>query len=131
MAGMFKTRRQQRFAQSSNSDKQTRLENHDTSEESVCGKMPPGTCNRSRGFSARWVNRFASVSGATVRAVVERRRTESVTTKMTVNTNHDYDSPCMASKKETCTNTFEHCSKLCSLFKAAFRSLSLREVRCI
>jgi hypothetical protein len=61
--------------QSSHYNKTTRLKSHDTSKDSIFGRVSPRTCNRIRGFSARYDKSIATESGATVnRADVERRR---------------------------------------------------------
>lgn len=62
--------------QSSTAKSTTRSENQDTSTEVVFGRMPPRTCNRTPGFSARYHKSIAIVSGASVNraGVLGRRR---------------------------------------------------------
>jgi hypothetical protein len=60
--------------QSRDYDKTTRLENHDTPTESVCGRIAPRACNRTRGFSAQYHKSIAISSGGSMRAAVFGRR---------------------------------------------------------
>jgi len=107
------------------SDKPSRLENRDTLRNSFCGRSSSRAFSRSRGFSARYDKRIASVSGATVRAAVERRRMACETTKMTTTTNHDSTEPC--SKRETSRTSFLESRKYSRIYNGDCRTLSLRE----